>query len=156
MTGSIGCTLFVFLFKSIRLLSLLDNAANSKNSNNWHKLPVSHLPFYLPFVRICLPFWEKTCFSQNTPGNEKRLNYELFRNSAFYNWSRWQDSNLRHLAPKASTLPNWATPRKNQFGSFIIAYCLLFVKFFPEEKRQLFSVLPTFLFRKGTESGTGL
>ena len=26
MTGSIGCTLFVFLFKSIRLLSLLDNA----------------------------------------------------------------------------------------------------------------------------------
>ena len=49
-----------------------------KNSNNWHKLTVFHLPFYLPFARIYLPFWEKTCFSQNTPGNEKRLNYELF------------------------------------------------------------------------------
>ena len=56
MTGSIGCTLFVFLFKSIRLLSLLDNAANSKNSNNWQKLTVFHLPFYLPFARIYLPF----------------------------------------------------------------------------------------------------
>ena len=78
MTGSIGCTLFVFLFKSIRLLSLLDNAVSSKNSNNWHKLTVFHLPFYLPFARIYLPFWGKTCFSQNTPGNEKRLNYELF------------------------------------------------------------------------------
>lgn len=49
-----------------------------ENSNSWHKLPVFHLPFYLPFARIYLPLWEKTCFSQNTPGNEKRLNYELF------------------------------------------------------------------------------
>ena len=49
-----------------------------ENSNNWHKLTVFHLPFYLPFARIYLPFWEKTCFTQNTPGNEKRLNYELF------------------------------------------------------------------------------
>ncbi len=41
-----------------------------ENSNNWHKLTVFHLPFYLPFARIYLPFWEKTCFTQNTPGNE--------------------------------------------------------------------------------------
>lgn len=27
-----------------------------KNSNNWHKLTVFHLPFYLPFARIYLPF----------------------------------------------------------------------------------------------------
>ena len=26
-------------------------------------------------------------------------------------WSRWQGSNLRHLGPKPSTLPSWATPR---------------------------------------------
>ena len=28
-----------------------------------------------------------------------------------FSWSRRQDSNLRHLAPKASALPNCATPR---------------------------------------------
>ena len=27
-------------------------------------------------------------------------------------WSGWQDSNLRPLAPHASTLPDWATPRQ--------------------------------------------
>ena len=26
-------------------------------------------------------------------------------------WSEWQDSNLRHPAPKAGALPNCATPR---------------------------------------------
>ena len=34
-------------------------------------------------------------------------------------WSRRQDSNLRHLAPKASALPNCATPRYMSLFSFV-------------------------------------
>ena len=37
-------------------------------------------------------------------------------------WSRRQDSNLRHLGPKPSTLPNWATPRKSLFATAFILY----------------------------------
>ena len=33
-----------------------------------------------------------------------------------YNQSGWQDLNLRRLAPKASALPNWATPRNGEGG----------------------------------------
>ena len=45
-----------------------------------------------------------------------RLIYHFVANLSRYTikirkWSRWQGSNLRHLGPKPSTLPSWATPR---------------------------------------------
>lgn len=48
-----------------------NDTAYSKNPNNWHKLTVFHLPFYLPFARIYLPFWEKPVF-RKTPQVTKK------------------------------------------------------------------------------------
>ena len=55
---------------------------------------ISHLR---PLVKSFLKFFQKTFCRK-------------------WNWSRRQDSNLRHLGPKPSTLPNWATPRSCLFG----------------------------------------
>ena len=51
---------------------------------HWHQLEESNL---------CFRFW-------------RPLHYHCTK---LIYWSGWQDSNLRHLGPKPSTLPNWVT-----------------------------------------------
>jgi hypothetical protein len=59
-----------------------------------------------------------------TPGLEGRCSIRLSYGHRFSEsrdainiklWSGWTDSNRRHLAPKASALPGYATPRRRLF-----------------------------------------
>ena len=61
-------------------------------------------------------FLSKNCSTKKHPADGFDRMFETI-------WSRRQDSNLRHLAPKASTLPSWVTPRtvKNSHSTLIIA-----------------------------------
>ena len=79
------------------------------------KLPYFYISFSArgEFTRLCL--YRKINFKLETAKqNAPILPYgDISARGDFPAWSGRQDLNLRHLGPKPSTLPNWATPRKN-------------------------------------------
>ena len=62
------------------------------------------------------------------------------RNFAENEWSGRQDSNLRHLGPKPSTLPNWVTPRiqLNHYTAFRYRLSILNFKQISENIQRCF------------------
>lgn len=72
---------------------------------------------YIFLLPNSLFYWLVTSWFENTQGKRLFVKKIAFITQTRYErlqWSGRQDLNLRHLGPKPSTLPNWATPRTRQ------------------------------------------
>ena len=76
-------------------------------------------PFHTPFIR----HWRRSCSMPKASLLYSQIKKAVTFQLLLLFWSRRQDSNLRHLAPKASALPNCATPRFYEIVLFYEVEC---------------------------------
>ena len=136
-TGIFSPLLYLLSYRSKTLATRKGLEPSTSSVTGWR---TNHLYYRAKFILFCV-WWAFRDLNPGPIGYEPTALTTELKAHILFLWSGWRDSNSRHLAPKASALPNCATPRCINISLSILQYFAnlvnKFIKLFQKKYQKL-------------------